>query len=52
MDLAINVGDEGGFAPNIQNVYECLDMIVEAIKASGYSEVIKIGLDVAASGLS
>lgn len=47
---AINVGDEGGFAPNIQSVYECLDLIMEALAAAGYAAVVKIGLDVAASG--
>ena len=45
-----NVGDEGGFAPNISNPSEALDLIMQAIQESGYSEKISIGIDVAASG--
>ena len=57
-----NVGDEGGFAPNITNeanphslkscvnsIYTALDLIVEAIKQSGYEGQVMIGMDVAAS---
>ncbi len=33
---ACNVGDEGGFAPSIQNNYEGVDLLVEAIKLAGY----------------
>lgn len=32
---ACNVGDEGGFAPNIQDNEEALTMIMEAIKNAG-----------------
>jgi len=46
---AINVGDEGGFAPNIQSNFEALDILVEAINKAGYEGKIKIGMDVAAS---
>jgi len=46
---ASNVGDEGGFAPNLEHGKEALDMINEAIKKSGYSGKIKIGIDSAAS---
>eukprot|EP00745_Piridium_sociabile_P015200 TRINITY_DN22408_c0_g1_i1.p1 TRINITY_DN22408_c0_g1~~TRINITY_DN22408_c0_g1_i1.p1 ORF type:complete len:438 (-),score=128.67 TRINITY_DN22408_c0_g1_i1:702-2015(-) len=46
---ACNVGDEGGFAPNIQNNEEGLDLLVEAIKKAGYTGKVKIGMDVAAS---
>jgi len=46
---ACNVGDEGGFAPNIQNNKEGLDLVVEAIEKAGYTGKIKIGMDVAAS---
>jgi enolase len=45
-----NVGDEGGFAPNISNPSEALDLIVQAIHESGYNEKISIGIDAAASG--
>ena len=33
---ATAVGDEGGFAPNFQNNGEALELLVEAIKKSGY----------------
>ena len=46
-----SVGDEGGFAPNLSSVEEALDLIVLAIKETGYSpqEQISITLDCAAS---
>ena len=46
-----NVGDEGGFAPNLQNNEEALDTIIKAIEISGYKpkEDILIALDIAAS---
>lgn len=43
------VGDEGGFAPNIENNEKGLDLINEAIKRAGYTGKIDIGMDVAAS---
>lgn len=46
---ACNVGDEGGFAPSIQSNYEGVDLLMEAIKQSGYEKEVKIGMDVAAS---
>jgi enolase len=46
---ATNVGDEGGFAPNIQENLEGLDLIVEAIDEAGYTGKIEIAMDVAAS---
>merc|ERR1712125_161060 len=46
---AINVGDEGGFAPNVQDNNEALDVLMEAIKKSGHEAKVKIGTDVAAS---
>jgi len=46
---SINVGDEGGFAPPIKSTEEALSVICEAIKAAGYSNEVKIGLDCAAS---
>ena len=33
---ATAVGDEGGFAPNFQDNREALELLVEAIKVSGY----------------
>ncbi len=47
---ATSVGDEGGFAPNLENNEEALKIILEAIKKAGYSiESVKIALDVASS---
>jgi len=46
---ACNVGDEGGFAPSIQSNYEGTDLLMEAIKQSGYEGKVMIGMDVAAS---
>ena len=42
---ACNVGDEGGFAPNIQSNEEALEMIVEAIEIAGYTGKIQICMD-------
>jgi len=44
-----NVGDEGGFAPNLNKVKEPLDLLVKAIKTAGYSRKVKIAMDCAAS---
>jgi len=46
---ACNVGDEGGFAPNVQDNSEALDVLMEAIKKSGHEGKVMIGTDVAAS---
>jgi enolase len=46
---ATNVGDEGGFAPNIQSNAEGLELIQEAIAKAGYTGKVKIGMDAAAS---
>ncbi|GMK58210.1 hypothetical protein CspeluHIS016_0502420 [Cutaneotrichosporon spelunceum] len=46
---AVNVGDEGGFAPNVSGAEESLDLLTEAISAAGYAGKIQIGLDVASS---
>ena len=46
---ACNVGDEGGFAPNILENNDALELIKTAIAKAGYTEQIKIGMDVAAS---
>ena len=51
--LFTGVGDEGGFAPNLANTSEVLDLIIEAIDKAGYQpgNDIKIALDAAASEL-
>ncbi len=49
--LATGLGDEGGFAPNLESNRAALDIIVEAIKAAGYvpGKDVALALDVAAS---
>jgi enolase len=51
--LATNVGDEGGFAPNLPTNRAALELLAEAIEAAGYSlgEDIALALDVAATEL-
>jgi enolase len=51
--LSTGVGDEGGFAPNLQNDEEALRVIIEAIEAAGFQpgKQIALALDVAASEL-
>jgi len=46
---ACNVGDEGGFAPNILDNMEGLELCVQAIEKAGYTGKVQIGMDVAAS---
>lgn len=46
---ATAVGDEGGFAPNILNNKDGLELIKVAIEKAGYTGKIEIGMDVAAS---
>ncbi len=48
--LATSVGDEGGYAPNLESNEDALKIIIEAIEKAGYStEQIKLALDVASS---
>ena len=49
--LSTGLGDEGGFAPNLDSNRAALDLILEAIKQAGYvpGEQIALALDVAAS---
>ena len=49
--LATGVGDEGGFAPNLNSNKEGFELIVEAIKKAGYipGKDVMLGIDVAAS---
>ena len=51
--LSTSVGDEGGFAPMISNNNQALDLIVSAIKKSGFvnGKDVSICLDVAANEL-
>ena len=49
--LATSIGDEGGFAPNLESNRAALDLIVEAIGKAGYKpkEEIALAMDVAAT---
>ena len=49
--MSIAVGDEGGFAPNVENHEAAIGMILQAIEAAGYrpGEQVALGLDCAAS---
>jgi len=51
LKMSTSVGDEGGFAPNINGNAEALDIILESISKSGYKagEEIYLALDVASS---
>jgi len=49
-----NVGDEGGFAPNLTNNEEAIELIIKAIEKSGFKpgKEVSICLDVAANELN
>ena len=51
--LSINVGDEGGFAPDLKSNEEALSLIIKSISEAGYDPGVNvfIALDVAASSL-
>ncbi|RKZ34856.1 phosphopyruvate hydratase [bacterium] len=51
-NLSTSVGDEGGFAPNLQKHSDALELLMEAIEKSGYTpgEQIFLAVDCAASG--
>ncbi|MHA1149550.1 MAG: phosphopyruvate hydratase [Promethearchaeota archaeon] len=48
---AVNVGDEGGFAPNFMQTREAVDIIIEAIETTGFTmgKDFVLGMDAAAS---
>mmetsp|Transcript_55966 Transcript_55966/g.141715 ORF Transcript_55966/g.141715 Transcript_55966/m.141715 type:complete len:448 (-) Transcript_55966:264-1607(-) len=46
---ATNVGDEGGFAPNVTESAEALEVLMAAIEKSGHKAKVRIGTDIAAS---
>ena len=45
------LGDEGGFAPNLANNTEPIDLLMTCIKKAGYENRIKLALDVASTEL-
>lgn len=49
--LATSVGDEGGFAPDLENDEEAIELILESIKKAGFKDGkdFKLALDVASS---
>ena len=49
--FSVGVGDEGGFAPNLENEEQALDVIIEAIKKAGYEpgKDIMLALDIAST---
>lgn len=47
--LSTGVGDEGGFAPDLPDDIAAIELICEAVEKAGYSDEIKLALDVAAS---
>ncbi len=47
--IAVNVGDEGGFAPPIVSIKEAMDQLVKAVEISGHTEKVVYGFDCAAS---
>ena len=49
--LSVNVGDEGGFAPEVSSAEEAIELILKAIEASGYEPIkdIALSIDVAAN---
>ncbi len=51
MGLSTNVGDEGGFAPNLSSSTQALDVIMQAIEDAGYrtGEHVFLALDVAST---
>lgn len=46
---AVNVGDEGGFAPQLPNADEALSILESAVATAGYSGKVKFAIDAAAS---
>ena len=51
-NLNTSVGDEGGFAPNLNSTREAIEIIISAIEKAGYNtNNVKLCLDVAASEL-
>jgi len=46
---AINVGDEGGFAPPLKETRDALELIMDAIEENGYENEVMLAIDCAAS---
>ena len=52
--LVTSVGDEGGFAPDLENDEEAIELILEAIKKAGFKENkdFKLALDIASTEMN
>lgn len=48
-NLAVSVGDEGGFAPRLKDHEEALDALTQAVAQAGFAGKIRLSLDAAAS---
>ncbi|MBI2143291.1 phosphopyruvate hydratase [Candidatus Woesearchaeota archaeon] len=46
---SVNVGDEGGFAPQLSTAHEALSVLESAVAAAGYSRKVQFAVDAAAS---
>jgi len=46
---ATNIGDEGGFSPQLECYQAPLDLIMDAVRNTGYYKKIKLGIDAAAT---
>ncbi|MBU0536335.1 MAG: phosphopyruvate hydratase [Nanoarchaeota archaeon] len=44
-----NVGDEGGFAPNLKSELEALHLLIETVESLGFEKEVKFAIDAAAS---
>lgn len=49
MGLSTALGDEGGFAPNLKNNEEPIELIMDSIKKAGYKDEFALALDVAST---
>lgn len=49
--LSTGVGDEGGFAPQLESYEEPLKLIMQAAKNLGYEDKVKLAMDIAASDI-
>jgi enolase len=47
--IAVNVGDEGGYAPPMSGLWEPMKVLSQAVEKSGYADKILYGFDAAAS---
>ena len=47
--IAVNVGDEGGYAPPMTGIHEPMKILSKAVKAAGHADMIVYGMDAAAS---